>query len=140
MITQGKSRQLLRWMAVYGVLLILAFSLGIKWGAIGIAVGYTAVQYVLLIPALWIAFKETPLSINLFFKAIAMPAFCSMVMALGLLLLAYGTTFLDSSSRIGLSMVVALSVYLGIWMIHPYGRQQLLNEFLTVASVFKRAT
>jgi PST family polysaccharide transporter len=139
MITQGKSKRFLGWMIVYGASLLVAFFIGIHWGAIGIAVGYTVTHYALMIPALWIGFKDTPLSISLFFKTISMPACFSMIMAALLLLLAQGTSSLGSPARIGLSLLVAGTAYFGLWLILPRSREQLSDDFSSVFSAFFKA-
>jgi O-antigen/teichoic acid export membrane protein len=41
MITQKKTDRLFKWTVMYGVCLMLGFGIGIQWGAIGIALGYT---------------------------------------------------------------------------------------------------
>jgi O-antigen/teichoic acid export membrane protein len=137
MITQRRSKRFLWWTIMQGAFLLPALFIGIHWGAIGIAVGYTIAHYALVIPSLWIGFRDTPLSISLFFKSISTPAFFSLIMAAVLVLLAYGTPSLGSPSRIGLSMIVAVTSYLGLWMIHPDGRKLLYDAASSLLSVFK---
>jgi O-antigen/teichoic acid export membrane protein len=136
MITQRKTKRFFWWAVMYGASLILAFVIGIHWGAIGVAVGYTAAHYALMIPSLWIGFRDTPLSIKLFFQTVSMPAAFSLIMAGVLMLLAHSTTSLDSGSRIGLSLLTAVCSYLGLWMIYPRGREHLVDDVSSVLSAF----
>jgi PST family polysaccharide transporter len=139
MITQKKTTRLFWWAIMYATSLIVAFLIGVRWGAIGVATGYTLAHVVLMIPSLWIGFRDTPLSIKSFFQTISMPIYFSIVMATVLVLFAHNATSLDSPVRIGISLAIAVSSYLGIWIINPRGREHLLDTVSNLLSVFKPA-
>ncbi|MGE0645964.1 MAG: lipopolysaccharide biosynthesis protein [Nitrospira sp.] len=139
MITHNKTERLVKWMLMYGACLVLGFAIGIQWGAIGVALGYTVAHYVLVIPALRYGFSDTPVSLTLFFRAIAVPAFVSLIMGTALVLLAHATSHLDSVSRIGLSLMTAGVLYLGLWLVVPRGRERLVNYVSILFAAFKPA-
>ncbi|MDZ4854905.1 MAG: lipopolysaccharide biosynthesis protein [Nitrospirota bacterium] len=139
MITQRRTDHLLKWVIMYGISLILGFSIGIQWGAIGVAVGYTVAHYALIVPSLWISFKGTPVSIYLFLKTIFKPVLFSLIMAVFLMALANGIEPLDIAWRIGLSAFTAVFVYFGLWMVYPSDRKRLLDDASSLLSAFKPA-
>jgi O-antigen/teichoic acid export membrane protein len=140
MITQKKSLRLFWWGVTYGASLVLAFLIGVRWGSIGVAAGYALAHVVFMFPGLWIGFRDTPVSIKSFFKTISMPAFFSIIMATVLVLFSYHTSSASSIARIGISLVIAVSSYLGLWMIYPRTREHLFDNVSSLLSVFKPAT
>lgn len=137
MITQKKTARLLKWTLVYGLCLILGFAMGVQWGAIGVALGYTISHYVLMIPALTFGFRETPISLSVFFRVVSVPAGLSLIMGTILLFLAREIVFLDSVSRLGLSLIVAVVSYLGLWLILPRGRERLFGDISSLLAAFR---
>ena len=55
---------------------ILGICAGIHWGALGAAAGHVLANYVLFLPAAYIAFKDTPVTVGLFLSAIFPAAIC----------------------------------------------------------------
>ena len=139
MITQKKTRRFFWWAVMYGVSHVLAFYIGVQWGAIGVAAGYALAHYAVMIPSLWIAFRGTPLWIGLFFRAIAMPAIFSLIMAGILIVLSYNTSALHSISRIGISVLTGGIVYSALWMMYPRARKRLFDDASSILSTFKSA-
>ncbi len=137
MITQKKTERLLKWMLMYGACLVMGFSIGIQWGAIGVALGYAGAHYVLMIPALKVGFKDSPISLALFFRAISVPVLFSLIMGTVLVFLASATTPLDSFPRLGLALVTAVLLYAGLWMIIPRWRKWLIDDVTSLFSAFR---
>jgi len=140
MITQRNTKRLLLWTVMYATCLILGFGVGIHWGAIGVAAGYTVAHYVLMIPSLWLSFKDTPLSLKLFFESIAVPAFFSSIMGIALLILANETSSLQSISRLAVALFIAGIVYGGLWLILPRVRDRLFSDVTSILSALKPAS
>jgi len=137
MITLGKTKRCFWWAVMHSAFLVLGFSIGIQWGTIGVAAGYTVAHYALVVPSLWFSFRDTPVSVKLFCQAISMPAFFSIIMAAILILLSYGTTALHSTFRIGLSALIGLIAYFCLWMIHPSSRKHVFDNASYLFSGFK---
>lgn len=60
-----------------------AFLIGIKWGGVGVAASYAAVNYIILYPSLVFIFRDTPVSARDFFEPIFMPAATSVFAGFG---------------------------------------------------------
>jgi len=129
MVTLGKTKQFFRWGVMNAICLITAFSIGIYWGPIGVAAAYAINTYVILVPSLWYGFRNTPVSIRLFFQSISLPVLSSSIMGLVLILLHQEITTLRNSVQIALSLLVASSTYCGLWLLFPGGKQKLIEYF-----------
>jgi PST family polysaccharide transporter len=117
----GNTRRYLIWGAISAVFFVLSFVLGLPWGPIGVASGYTIANYVLLFPALWYCFRGTPVSITDFVRAIARPVTASVFMGgvvellrLALLELPDVVIFLSCA-------VAGAASYVVVWCILPGG-------------------
>jgi len=62
-ISLGRSNKLLRWNIIATVITILSFIVGLKFGPIGVVVGYTASVYILIFPSLWYAGREIDIKV-----------------------------------------------------------------------------
>jgi PST family polysaccharide transporter len=80
MVTCGKTTRY----AVLGILdslaLVAAVSVGVMWGARGVAIGHVAATYIVFLPLVWWALKDTPVELSGWLRAIAPPAACSLFM------------------------------------------------------------
>jgi PST family polysaccharide transporter len=127
MITCGKSKRYLFVGVLSAITLILAFSIGIMWGARGVAIGYAAAVCIVFVPSLCIAFRGTPITLGLFFRSILRPMFASVIMAVVLALYSNLIVLESSAGAIGTSLVIAVAVYLGMWTVIPGGRRTLME-------------
>jgi hypothetical protein len=91
----------------------------------------------MLLPSLWFSFRDTPVSIKLFFQTISIPACFGLVMAVVLMILSYGIAFWPSTLRIGVSLLAAVISYLGLWMVYPTGRKLVVEDVSYVLSVLQ---
>jgi hypothetical protein len=64
---------------------------------------------VMLLPSLWFSFRDTPVSIKLFFQTISIPACFGLVMAVVLMILSYGIAFWPSCCHFLLGTMDGLS-------------------------------
>ncbi|WP_456427415.1 lipopolysaccharide biosynthesis protein [Rhodocaloribacter sp.] len=80
----GQTRRQLRWTIFAETLTILAFALGIRWGAMGVAAAYTVMTGALWGPGLRYCFRESPLGMRDFASAVWRPATASLGAAAGL--------------------------------------------------------
>ncbi|MHC4423538.1 MAG: lipopolysaccharide biosynthesis protein [Planctomycetota bacterium] len=138
LLSLGQSGRFLRWGMFNSLVVVTSFAVGIRWGAVGVASAYAAANYIVLVPALWYCFRQTPMSIAAFFKAIARPAVASLAMALAML---WGRTFLlgqPAIAVIGACFAIGFCTYLLAWSLMP-GGIQLLKDFVGyVALIFAK--
>ncbi len=128
MITSGKTLQYFWLGLVSAALVILAFSIGTFWGPIGVATAYTITYYVWILPSLWYSYKDTSVTIRGISKAMFMPAFCSLIMGL-LLVLASPELSRLGSLEIPLSLTLGALSYCGVWLLFPGGVGMLMEYF-----------
>jgi PST family polysaccharide transporter len=111
-ITSGRSREYLRFGVAITPLICLAFVFGLPWGAKGVAIAYAIVKYIVLFPTLIYAYKETPIQISDFFKAIYKPFLASIAMGSACFVLISKLYFLSDLALLMVCSFVALSIYL----------------------------
>lgn len=122
MITMGQTSRYFIWGVVNAVLTVIAFLIGMNWGVNGMVLAYAIVNYVILVPSLFYCFKDTPISVPLFFREIALPFILS-VMA-GIACLAFKQYFIGFHPLVLLfaGLLVGGSCYLLPWSFTPYSR------------------
>jgi O-antigen/teichoic acid export membrane protein len=125
MVTCGKTQRYFRWGVISNIFVIASFIVGIKWGPIGVATAYTAVSYIIFVPALWYNFRETPITVSLFFEAVSLPVFASIIMALQLLLFQRYILFKNNIALLTVALLVTVFGYLSVWFLFPGGKLKL---------------
>jgi O-antigen/teichoic acid export membrane protein len=139
MVTIGKTKQNLWWGVMNAICVIISICIGVKWGPVGVATALAIYTYVTLVPFLWFGFRNTPVSVPLFFKAISFPVVSSLLTGLLLVLIAPRISGLNSFIEIPLSLILTLSIYSGIWLVFPYGRQK-LTDYLSYIRLYSNLT
>lgn len=81
LLSRGLSSRLLRLSALNALVSGLGFACGLPWGGLGVAVGYLIAYYALTPFVLWVAFKDTPLSVRDFSNDIKRPFGLSLLSA-----------------------------------------------------------
>lgn len=62
-ISQGRSRDMLHWGVARGIIVVTAVCIGLKWGAVGVAIAYTTSLVLLRVPiVLWWVGRRGPVS------------------------------------------------------------------------------
>ena len=126
LVTLGKTRRCLVFGALNAVPIVLAFVIGLRWGALGVAIAYAVVSYVTLIPLLWFCFHGTPVGVRLFLASIARPGLTSV--AAGCAVWALRRCALFPASTVGALVCALLSggvLYLALHCIDRRGRASL---------------
>ena len=77
--TLGRSRHMLQASIVSTAVYTIAFVIGIKWGAIGVAASYTVAVFLIVPPWVWWAARGTSLRAMRVFGAVAPPIFSAAV-------------------------------------------------------------
>jgi len=72
--TQGRPDLNLKWSTFASSMYMLSFVIGLHWGIIGVASGYSIMWILLMIPSLLIPFRLVNLSVRVYFRAL-WPAF-----------------------------------------------------------------
>jgi O-antigen/teichoic acid export membrane protein len=138
MITCGESKRYFFLGLAKSIILIVALSIGIKWGAVGIAYGQLVTNYIVVLPVLFFAFRNTPISVELFFLSILPSVICSLLMGVALFLFSTMISIQNSFYAVAGSLSIAVVVYFGAWMLMPAGNLRLKEIFSDFASMFTR--
>jgi O-antigen/teichoic acid export membrane protein len=121
LVSSGQSGRYLRWGIVNSILTAVSFVTGIRWGAAGVALSYTAANYIILVPSLWYCYQFSPIKVGGFFSAIARPAIISVLMAIELRVL---RSFLEGRASLivfGILLISGGCLYFGLWLLAPGG-------------------
>ena len=108
----GQAKRYFIMGTVNSLFIVGSFILGLPWGALGVAVSYTIVTYMLLLPTLWFSFRRSPVSVATYFSAVSRPAVASMIMGLSLVLFRPYLASVPSVASIACSLIIGLLVYL----------------------------
>lgn len=139
MISCGKSRRYLQWGMMSGVCIIMAYTIGIWWGAIGVAYAYAITNYAVLILMLCYGLKDTPVSALLVIKTILLPLISSLGAGIIWVVLApiiFGTSLPVNTI---FSALIIETIFLGIWLSIPNGQQKLAEYWSYSTELFRRA-
>ena len=137
MITCGKTRQYLFLGLVNSLSIIVGIGVGFFWGVKGIAIGHVVANYVLFLPAAYIAFRDTPVNVGVFVSSILPSVACTLIMALALAAFSALAPIHSNLYAIALGFPIAVASYLMAWMLMPKGRVHLTEMFSDFSSMFK---
>lgn len=130
LLSLGQGRRYLRWGVINAIATIMAFAVGIYWGAKGVAFAYVAENYIILLPSLWYVYKDTPIKISDFFLSISKPAIASIIMGLvSVFLVKYLANLKDIYILLS-CCVFCFFVYLLCWALIPGGTKNLKEYYL----------
>ncbi|MBK9170088.1 MAG: lipopolysaccharide biosynthesis protein [Bryobacterales bacterium] len=133
MISCGHSRRFFWLGLLSSVVLVLLFVAGIPYGPTGVASAHIWALWLLLVPKLYWSFKNTPVSVGIFFSSIARPLAAGTAMVA--VSLAFKSVRLTGPDAAGLAgdLAVAAAVYLGACLLIPGGRAELTGLVSGVA-------
>ena len=138
LLSRGLSGRLLKFGALNSSFIVLAFIIGIRWGAVGVACGYAAASYLVLLPGLWYSFRGTPVSIGTAMRAVWRAVIASGVTALALILVYPYLLGLANIAIFGVCLVVAACVYLLVWISIPGGIEVLRDFAGYIALIYQK--
>lgn len=72
--SMGRAMRLLKWQAAHAVIYVIACLIGVRWGAVGVAVVTTAQGLLAMLPAMWVAYHDSPVRTRDVMSAMLRPA------------------------------------------------------------------
>lgn len=126
----GLGKRQFRLGLVRAIAFIASFAAGIPWGIGGVAIGFTVVYYLSVLPVLHFAFKGTPVSVRGFLSAIWIPGVAAIVMVVGSRAAVNVLVDPDEWLRLLLGFPIAAALYFGVHLLLP-GGPAVLREFLS---------
>jgi PST family polysaccharide transporter len=139
-LSRGETRRQLRWALFFQTpIQIAAVIAGVRWGAFGVAAGFTAANVLLALPAVAWCLRVTPISMRAYGAMVWRPVVSALVAALALALAAPRLVA-------GLAPVVALPVALllygiacvAVWLALPGGLAAARELFVMVTALRPR--
>jgi O-antigen/teichoic acid export membrane protein len=129
MVTCGKTGRYLILGILDSIALVAAVSVGVLWGARGVAIGHVAATYVVFLPFVWWALKDTPVDLSLWLRAIARPLACSLFMVAILYVLSGLIPFSNNLAALSVLVPVGVVCYFAGMLVLPGGRLILSELF-----------
>lgn len=127
MVSTGQSRRYLIWGLITASSTMVAFVIGIRWGAIGLAVSWPISTGLNLIFSLFFVFKGSPVSIVSTLKTTYKPAIASLGMAAILILTYTWIATFHVIAQLTLSIFLGSIVYLAAWVLFPSGFKNIVE-------------
>jgi O-antigen/teichoic acid export membrane protein len=137
MISRGKTARYMALGILDSIALVATVSVGVLWGARGVAIGHVAATYIVLLPFVWWALKGTPVELTLWLRSIARPLACSLITVAVLYLPQAQIPLRDGFAAWSLSVVLASICYFAGMLALPDGRVALSSLLHDLQSAVK---
>jgi PST family polysaccharide transporter len=138
-ICQGKTKAMFHWGIYSSVTTVLAFIVGLKWGAIGVAAAYAISGYVLRIPVLAVMLQRVgPVSAVDFLLLQGLFLASSLLAWLGYRGLEQGGFLSSDLMAIAVSIILNYGIALVFAILLPSSRKALLASLGNIISSVKR--
>lgn len=126
---KGRTDWFLRWGIFAGILVVVSFVIGLRWGIIGVATAYAFISFILIYPSFAIPFRLIDLKVRDLGRALWRPLSSSLTMAISLLaLMAVLPSGLPNGLILGIMIPCGVLVYLiASWMINQAQMRQVLD-------------
>ena len=111
LLSSGFSRRYFNWGLFNALMTVIAFVSGLRFGIEGVAVAYAIENYAILLPSLFYCFHNTPVTVGLFLRSLAMPLVTGVLAAAAL---AWYVRVDDSAGVHVVGLLLFTSVYLGV--------------------------
>ncbi len=125
-LSEGRTGEQLRWALASAPITIAGVAAGVRWGAVGVAYGFTASTIILAAPGVWYCLRNSPLRLADFWSAAWRPIVASLLSAAVLWPL---RSLLPAMPhllvRFVLDSAIYLLLYAACWMGLPGGRGEM---------------
>jgi PST family polysaccharide transporter len=127
-LSLGNTKRHLNQGVVYAVCVSGAFATGVRWGPLGVAVGYAIVTYLFCYPLLRWTFRRTPLQPMDFMRAIVRPMTSSLSAVALCLLIQPFLGSMHSPGEIASHLLVFAAAFSGVYISLPGGLADLRHK------------
>lgn len=130
----GRTGRQLKWQAYATPATIVAFFLGLRWGAVGVALSFSIMQLVLTLPRLEYSYRGTSIRLRDALRVIA-PAASASIVAGAVVAACHALVWHPRSATLPLDLIVFGGVYFLGWYSTRRGREELrsLNDLVRTA-------
>ncbi len=124
-VSSGETQRQFQWSLIHTPVMIVATVIGLRWGAFGVAVGYTVSMCLLSYPAVVHCVHKSPITLEDFLGSLYRPAIASVISAV---LLYLTMLTLPEIAVLALALMVQGLIYgvfyVGIWLLLPGGYRE----------------
>ena len=124
-LSLARAARQLRWGALSSAVTVIAYFIGVRWGAVGVAVGVSLSRILLFVPTLIYTCAGSPIAWTQILRISLRPAFASLA-ALSVSLAADATSG-PSPWSLPRNVVLFAVAYLAAWFLVPGGKAALLK-------------
>jgi len=138
--TQGRTREMLTWGFIGGVIAVISIVAGLPWGATGVAASYAATDLLISTPLLfWYVGRRGPVRTRDFYRTIA-PSICAAVCSLAVLAVSRSwlVMFGHLSVRLTVAFLITATVSFLVLAALPAGREAMRSLKSMVGLLLKR--
>jgi len=125
LISTGKTKMYFIWGLINAVFVVLGFIIGVRWGVEGVAISYAVVNYLLLIPSLYLCFHNSPVKVSDFFNEIKFPVIFSLISGGVVILFKLRFIHLPYFILSPLGLIIGALVYIAPWFLTRESRSKL---------------
>jgi PST family polysaccharide transporter len=137
MISTGNTKRYLIWGFTNAIFVIVGFIIGIRWGIPGVAISYAIVNYLLLLPSLYYSFKDSVITVGLFFRTIQYPLIISIVSGVAMFSFRQYFDYLPALQLFFIGLLFSVIIYLSLWCLPKTGREK-LKQVYTMRELFMK--
>src|SRR5687768_15979838 len=138
MISTGNTKKYLVWGFTNAVFVIIGFFIGIIWGIPGVAISYAIVNYFLLIPSLQYSFKNSFITLSLFFNVIKYSLIISVLSGMAMIVFREYFISLHPLNLFISGFFFSLVIYILLWCVNKAGREKLKEVYEMKQLFFKK--
>jgi PST family polysaccharide transporter len=112
---KGRASLMLAWGVASGLATVIAFTVGLRWGIVGVAAAYLAVTIALAYPGLSVAYGLIGLRVRSMLATVARPAICGAVMYVAVAIASrLAGPPVGSTATLALLVIGGAGIYLGL--------------------------
>lgn len=139
LISTGKSRKYLVLGVIGAIITCVSFMVGLPWGAKGVAMGYTVNMYLKIFPFLYLSFRDTPIRVVDFMKAVYRPFFSSLAMGVTIIFLLQVLQNFNDVVLVAVCLPISVLVYLLTIITFSNGKQDIREYFAYGKIIFNKS-
>jgi len=132
----GRTDRQLRSVCFGSIITITAFFIGLQWGALGVAVAFSAAALIKRLPQIIYAYNGTPLRLIDLGSVLWRPALACLIAAAAVIGVDVSVVVANLFLKLLVQGMVFISCYGAIWLIVPGGRD-FLREIVDLAKTFR---
>jgi O-antigen/teichoic acid export membrane protein len=132
----GQTDRMFRWALMAVPVILISFLIGLPWGAVGVALSYTCCSLtVILFPALWFAFRYSPLTVRGWTRMVYRPFILGLLVYGAVELLPYGSIPGSPKMTIVSSLAVSIGVLSAAMLLWRGARKEALDGLRLLAAL-----